>query len=153
MKSEPDEYSIEDLAQAPKLQSCWSGIRNYQARNFIRDSLRDGDMVLFYHSSCKVPAIVGTAVVVGTPYADPTAFEPTSAYYDPKSTAENPRWLAIDIAFRSKYRSPITLQFIKQHPPLSQMYLVTKGSRLSIQPVTANEWKLIEELGGQHEEI
>ncbi|QSX35013.1 EVE domain-containing protein [Shewanella avicenniae] len=146
-KSEPDDYSISDLQLAGEQGTCWFGIRNYQARNFLRDELQVGDLVLFYHSSCKQPAIVGTAVVTKTAYPDPSATDPQSPYFDAKSTEAQPRWFSVDIQWQSTFYQPVTLSFMKQHPPLAQMYLIQKGSRLSLQPVTAEEWNIINKLG------
>lgn len=143
-KSEPDEISIDNLQQ--KDIEAWTGIRNYQARNFIRDSIKIGDKLFFYHSSCKVPAIVGSATVVSDSYIDPSAFDLNSAYVDPKSDPNKPRWYAVNIQFSQKFAKPLTLAQIKADPKLSTMYLVEKGSRLSIQPVTAEQWQYISEL-------
>ncbi|MCE9688238.1 EVE domain-containing protein [Shewanella sp. AS16] len=143
MKSEPHEFSIDDLhAKAPQAEP-WQGIRNYQARNFIRDAIQEGDEVFFYHSSCKVPGIVGIARVTSAAYTDASAFDPDSAYHDPKSSPESPRWLCVDIGFVKKFDRNISLSEIKATPALAEMYLVKKGARLSIQPVTADEWQFI----------
>lgn len=145
-KSEPDDFSINDLAAAGT-PTRWNGIRNYQARNFIRDALAEGDGVLFYHSSCKVPAIVGTAIICCAASADESAFDQASPYFDAKSTRQQPRWYAVDIRFHSKFKTPITLRELKQDAQLSTMYLINKGARLSIQPVSAAEWQYITQRG------
>jgi predicted RNA-binding protein with PUA-like domain len=138
-KSEPDEYSIADLAAEPDRTGRWDGIRNYQARNFLRDRVQTGDGVLFYHSACKVPAVVGTAEVVRSAYPDPAQFDPDSKYFDPKATAEKPRWYCVDIRWQSEFDQPVSLADIKRDPRLADMVLVQQG-RLSIQPVTKEEW-------------
>jgi len=146
-KSEPDEYSIDDLAAERGQTGRWDGIRNYQARNFLRDAVAAGDGVFFYHSACKVPAIVGTAAVVRAAYPDPAQFDPESKYFDPKASADKPRWFCVDIRFNSRFARPLPLAEIKQNPQLAEMVLVKQG-RLSIQPVTAAEWKTVVALGG-----
>lgn len=144
-KSEPDEYSIMDLKKAPKKIGRWDGIRNYQARNLLRDQVAVGDEVLFYHSSCKVPGVAGTAKVVKAAYSDPAQFDPESRYYDVKATVENPRWFCVDIKWCSTFTEVVSLKTIKAHPALLEMVLVKQG-RLSIQPVTADEWQVIQSL-------
>ncbi|MBB5211367.1 EVE domain-containing protein [Microbulbifer hydrolyticus] len=146
-KSEPDEYSLDDLRSEPGHIGRWDGIRNYQARNFLRDRVQQGDGVLFYHSACKVPAVVGTARVVRAAYPDPAQFDPESKYFDPKASPENPRWFCVDIEWQSAFARPVALKEIKQNPALEEMVLVKQG-RLSIQPVTADEWSLLRRLGG-----
>jgi len=142
MKSEPDEASIDDLAGAPHRTLPWTGVRNYQARNFMRDSMQVGDGVLFYHSSCAEPGIAGLAKVASSVYPDPTQFDPKSPYFDPKSTHENPRWLLVDVVFVKK--SPLVpLAALREHPELADMRVLAKGNRLSITPVTAEEWDFI----------
>ncbi|TDV14486.1 EVE domain-containing protein [Paraburkholderia caballeronis] len=142
MKSEPDEASIDDLANAPHRTLPWTGVRNYQARNFMRDSMQVGDGVLFYHSSCPEPGIAGLAKVSSTAYPDPTQFDPKSPYFDPKSTQETPRWLLVDVVFVKK--TPlIPLAALREHDELAGMRVLTKGNRLSITPVTADEWNFI----------
>ncbi|WP_299594554.1 EVE domain-containing protein [uncultured Microbulbifer sp.] len=145
-KSEPDEYSLSDLKDEPGQVGRWDGIRNYQARNFLRDQVGKGDGVLFYHSACKIPAIVGTARVVRTAYPDPAQFDPESKYFDLKATAENPRWFCVDIQWQSEFTRPVALKEIKQNPALAGMVLVKQG-RLSIQPITADEWRTLKQLG------
>jgi predicted RNA-binding protein with PUA-like domain len=142
MKSEPDEASIDDLANAPGQTLPWTGVRNYQARNFMRDSMQIGDGVLFYHSSCAEPGIAGLAEVVSTAYPDPTQFDKKSPYYDAKSTQETPRWMLVDVRFVKK--TPlISLASLREHPELVDMRVLAKGNRLSITPVTDAEWRFI----------
>ncbi|SFC39399.1 Predicted RNA-binding protein, contains PUA-like domain [Microbulbifer thermotolerans] len=145
-KSEPDEYSIRDLAAEPGQTGRWDGIRNYQARNFLRDHVQKGDCVLFYHSACKVPAVVGTAKVVRAAYPDPAQFDSGSKYFDPKASGDKPRWYCVDIRWQSEFARPVPLTEIKQNPDLAEMVLVKQG-RLSIQPVRPEEWKTIVALG------
>ena len=142
MKSEPDAFSIDDLQRVGT--EPWSGVRNYQARNHMRD-MQVGDGVLFYHSSCAVPGIVGIATVATTAYPDPTQFERKSDYYDPKSTREQPRWDLVDVAFERKLKRVIPLEEIKLHAAaLGDGFALTqRGSRLSVLPVTAAQWKLL----------
>jgi len=144
-KAEPHIYGIDHLAAAPNKTGRWDGIRNYQARNFLRDQVALNDEIFIYHSSCKNVGIVGTAKVVKTAYPDPTQFNPESDYYDPKSTQENPRWVSVDIKLIKVFPRLISLAEIKAQPQLENMVLV-KQSRLSTQPVTADEWKLINDL-------
>lgn len=144
-KAEPHIYGIDHLAAAPNKTGRWDGIRNYQARNFLRDQVKLGDEVFIYHSSCKNVGIVGTAKVVKTAYPDPTQFNPESDYYDPKSTPENPRWVSVDIQLTKVFPRLIPLAEIKAQSELEGMVLV-KQSRLSTQPVTAEEWKIIHSL-------
>ncbi len=146
MKSEPACFSIDDLQQAPQQTTSWDGVRNYQARNFMRQDMRCGDQVFFYHSNCQPPGIVGVAEVVREAYPDHTAFDPESEHPDPKSTPEHPRWFMVDLRFRQKFERLITLEELKQHPGLSQMPLLRKGNRLSVLPVSGEEWQLICEL-------
>lgn len=144
-KAEPHIYGIDHLAAAPNKTGRWDGIRNYQARNFLRDQVALNDEVFIYHSSCKNVGIVGTAKVVKTAYPDPTQFNPESDYYDPKSTPENPRWVSVDIKLTNVFSRLISLAEIKAQSSLENMVLV-KQSRLSTQPVTAEEWKIINSL-------
>ena len=142
MKSEPDECSIDDALAAPGATVPWTGVRNYQARNFMRDAMQVGDGVLFYHSSCPEPGIAGLARVASGPRADPTQFDPASPYHDPKSPADNPRWLLLDVQAVRKTRL-ISLAELRAHPALAGMRVLQKGSRLSITPVEASEWDYI----------
>jgi predicted RNA-binding protein with PUA-like domain len=142
MKSEPDEASIDHLAQAPQQTLPWTGVRNYQARNFMRDAMRPGDGVLFYHSSCPQPGIAGLAQVVGEVQADPTQFDPASPYFDPKSSQPAPRWLLRDVKLLRKTRL-LTLAEMRAAPALATMQVLQRGSRLSITPVTPTEWQAV----------
>lgn len=146
MKSEPDVFSIDDLFDTPNQSEAWDGVRNYQARNMMRDEMQLGDLVFFYHSSCKPPGIVGIAEISKTAYPDHTAWDPGSPYYDPKSSPENPRWFMVDVKFYKKYPRMITLEELKQQPELNEMPLLKRGSRLSIMPVTQHQWEIINKL-------
>ncbi|MBB5768642.1 EVE domain-containing protein [Xanthomonas euroxanthea] len=143
MKSEPDTFSIDDLERVGT--EPWNGVRNYQARNFMRDGMHVGDGVLFYHSNCKVPGIVGIAKVASAAYPDDTQFDPKSDYHDPKATREDPRWMLVDVAFERKLKRTIALDEIKlQADALGEGFpLIARGNRLSILPVTAAQWKLL----------
>lgn len=141
MKSEPNEFSIDDLARV-KVEP-WDGVRNYQARNFMRDTMRVGDRALFYHSSCKTPAIVGIMEIASEAYADPTAFDKTCAHFDAKSDPENPTWMLVDVKFIGKLTTPITLRQLRAEPALADMRLLARGNRLSVMPVAANHWRHI----------
>lgn len=143
-KSEPDEFSIDDLKEV-KVES-WNGVRNYQARNFMRDEIKKGDIVLFYHSSCKIPGIAGEAVIEKEAYPDPSAFDKGSDYFDEKSTLDNPRWLMVDVKFKKKYREVITLEELKKHKELADLLILRKGNRLSITPLTQKEFEFIQTL-------
>jgi predicted RNA-binding protein with PUA-like domain len=138
MKSEPDVFSIDDLAR--KGREKWDCIRNYQARNMMRDDMRIGDEIFFYHSSCAEPAIVGIARVCSKPYPDPTQFDRKSKYYDPKSTPDNPRWILVDVEFVRKLKRPVPLTEIKSQAALADMILTRRGNRLSIMPVEQHHW-------------
>ena len=141
MKSEPDVYSIDDLEREGKTQ--WEGIRNYQARNFMRDSMNIGDEVLFYHSNTKPPGVVGLGRICSEPYPDYFAFDKKSNYYDPKSDKANPRWIMVDVEFVEKFPGNYALNDIKENPKLQDMLVIRKGQRLSIQPVTAKDFKAV----------
>lgn len=141
-KSEPDDYSLLDLKNDKKSTVRWDGIRNYQARNLLRDEIKVGDQVLFYHSSCKNIGVAGTAKVVSSPYPDPLQFNPESKYYDPKSKPESPRWVSLDIQYQQEFIKFVPLALIKATKALEEMVLVKRG-RLSIQPVTEAEWNII----------
>jgi len=141
MKSEPDVFSIDDLARA-KVEP-WTGVRNYQARNFMRDGMAKGDGVLFYHSSCEVPGVAGLAEVASAAYPDPTQFDRKSEYHDEKSTHEQPRWMLVDVAFRRKLKRVIALAELKEQPRLDGFALLQRGNRLSILPVTKAQWDAI----------
>mgnify|MGYP003436459364 FL=1 len=143
MKSEPDAFSIDNLQKVGT--EPWNGVRNYQARNFMRDGMQVGDGVLFYHSNCKVPGIAGLARVASKAYPDETQFDRKSPYYDPKATREEPRWMLVDVAFERKFDHVIALEEIRQHADaLGEGFALTsKGTRLSVMPVTAAQWKLL----------
>ena len=141
MKSEPDVYSIDDLERDGR--EMWDSIRNYQARNMMRDDMRIGDEVFFYHSNCKEPAIAGISRVASEPYPDPTQFDSSSKYFDPKSSKDNARWILVDVEFVRKLGRPITLAEIKAHSGLDDMILTRRGNRLSIMPVSKEHWDLI----------
>lgn len=142
MKSEPIVFGIDALAKKPHQTEPWDGVRNYQARNFIRE-MRNGDYAFFYHSNCKVPGIVGTMKIVSDPYPDNAAFNPESRYFDPKSTPENPRWHQVDVQFQEKFEHPISLQALKNNPFLENILIIRKGNRLSITPIKKDEWQNI----------
>ena len=146
MKSEPSCFSIDDLAKSPNQTWYWDGVRNYQARNFMRDNMQIGDQVLFYHSNCSPPGIAGLAEVACAPYPDHTAFDPDSEHFDPKSNPNNPRWIMVDVRFKRKIEPLISLQDLKQFPQLEDMLVLRKGNRLSITPVSEKEWKFIQTL-------
>jgi predicted RNA-binding protein with PUA-like domain len=145
MKSEPDEFGIDDLEKAPKQSTAWFGVRNYQARNFMRDDMRIGDHAFFYHSSCPEPGIAGIVEVSRLAYPDATQFDPKSAYYDAKSTKDAPRWMNVDVKLVRK--TPlISVATLRSTPGLEDMVTLRRGNRLSITPVTPSEWKIIERL-------
>lgn len=143
MKSEPDAFSIDDLKKMKRSQ--WDGVRNYQARNFMQ-TMQEGDLVFFYHSSCSPAGIVGVATVSKEAYPDHTSWDPRSAYFDPKSTPEKPRWFMVDVEFVEKWPSILTLAELKIHPELADMLLTKKGNRLSVMPITLDEWKYINQI-------
>ena len=148
-KSEPDAYGFEQFARDKR--TFWNGIRNYQARNLLRDEVAVGDGVLFYHSNAKPMAVVGVAKVVKAGYPDDTAFDPGDKYYDPKSDPQDPTWFMVDIACVGPMQEPVTREQMKAEPELADMMLLQRGSRLSVQPVTAAEWRHVLQLGGQKE--
>lgn len=147
VKSEPGAFSIDDLARAPRQTTCWDGVRNYQARNYMRE-MAVGDHVLFYHSNADPPAVAGSAEVVRTAYPDDTQFDTRSDHYDAASTAEHPRWDMVDLKYREKFASVVSLDRLRREPALKRMELLRKGSRLSVQPVTEAEWRAIMRLAG-----
>ncbi len=147
MKSEPRVFSIDDLAQSPKQTTCWDGVRNYQARNFMR-AMAAGDQVLFYHSNAEPPAVVGVVEVVLTAYPDETQFDTTSHHYDPASVLSVPRWDMVDIQYRQTFKTSLSLDRLRQEPKLKGMVLLQRGSRLSVQPVTEAEWAVVLKLAG-----
>ena len=149
MKSEPNVFSIDDLGRAKNGTTRWDGVRNYQARNFLRDEIAVGDGVLFYHSSAEPPAVAGTARVVRAGYPDPTQFDARDGHHDPDSSKDDPRWYAVDIQFDAKFNRPVTLAELRAEKALAEMVLLRRGSRLSVQPVTPAEWKHIVKLGAR----
>ncbi len=141
IKSEPEDFSIDDLKQRPERTEPWDGVRNYQARNFMRDDMKRGDKIFFYHSNCKVPGIVGIVTVASSPYPDPTQFDPDSKYHDPKSDPDDPRWILVDVKYQRHTKRVISLAVIKDHADaLGDFALTRKGNRLSIMPVTEAQW-------------
>jgi len=142
MKSEPSECGIDDLAKAPKHTVPWVGVRNYQARNFMRDEMHVGDGVLFYHSSCPEPGVAGLAEVASTAYADATQFDPQSHYFDAKSSPDAPRWVHVDVKLVRKTRL-LSLAEMRDTPALASLLILKRGNRLSITPVTADEWRAV----------
>lgn len=147
MKSEPDTFSFQDLKTRPKQREPWDGVRNYQARNFMRDAMSVGDRVLFYHSNTKPPGIVGIAEIVSDAYPDPTAFDKNSKYYDAKSDPNQPRWFLVDVAYVEDFKYKVTLEQMKAMPELSEMKVLQRGNRLSITPVSESEYRAITALG------
>jgi predicted RNA-binding protein with PUA-like domain len=147
-KSEPSAFSLDDLKKSPKGVAPWDGVRNYQARNLLRDEVRVGDGVLFYHSSTDPTGVVGIAEVVRAGYPDPTAWDPKGDHYDPKSTPENPRWYMVDVRYVRHLPRTVTLAELKAAPALKDMMVVRPGARLSIQPVTGREWEAVLKLAG-----
>lgn len=143
MKSEPSVFSIDDLKQ--KKVWIWDGVRNYQARNFLRQ-MAVGDQAFFYHSSCPVPGIAGMMEIARAGYVDPTQFDPENHHFDPKSSQDNPRWTAVDVRFKSKVEDVVSLADLKSLPELNELALVKTGNRLSVMPVTATQWKAISKL-------
>ena len=143
MKTEPDEFGIDDFASRPNRTEPWDGVRNYQARNMMRDEMKKGDRVFIYHSSCDEPGIVGIARIAREGYPDPTAFDPEDKHYDPKSDPGNPRWYLVDVKLERKLRRTITLAELKVQPSLEGMALVRRGNRLSVMPVSGEEWEHI----------
>lgn len=146
MKSEPDVFGIDDLKRMPKQTDKWEGVRNYQVRNMMRDDMQPGDLAFFYHSNCREPGIVGIMKIVRGGYPDHTAFEPEAKYYDPKSDPGKPRWYMVDVRFVRKLKRTITLTELKTHAALSDLALLRRGNRLSVIPVTAEQWAYILDL-------
>ena len=143
MKSEPGEFSIDDLARRPHQTEPWDGVRNYQARNMMRDEMKVGDSVFFYHSNCDVPGIVGVAEIRREAYPDPTAFDPNNKHFDPKSRPEQPTWFMVDVGFVRKLNRTITLVELKNWSELDGLALVRRGNRLSVMPVSEYQWQFI----------
>ena len=148
MKSEPGCFALDDLEQSPGKVAAWDGVRNFQARNLLRDGIKIGDGVLFYHSSCTEPAIVGLAEVLRGGYPDHTARDPGSDHYDPRATPDNPIWFMVDIQFLARLPQPLTRDMLRSHPVLAGMMVLQRGSRLSVQPVTADEWRAVLAVAG-----
>ena len=146
MKSEPEEFSIDDLKNRPGKTEPWDGVRNYQARNFMRDRMRTGDLAFFYHSSCAEPGIVGIMAIASAPYPDPTAFDTADKHYDPGSKRDKPTWYLVDVKFKRKLKHTISLADLKQHKSLQKMQLLQRGNRLSVMPVSKKEWDYILDL-------
>ena len=147
MKTEPDVFSFTDLKKRPKQTEPWNGVRNYQARNFMRDEMQAGDLILFYHSSCDIPGVAGIAKVSSAPYPDKTQFDKKSEYFDPKATLENPRWFLVDVSFAEDLKKLVSLEELKGELKLQEMRLMQRGNRLSILPVTKEEFEFIKKLG------
>lgn len=143
MKSEPDAFGIDDLAQRPNQIEHWDGVRNYQARNMMRDDMKIGDQIFFYHSNCELPGIVGIAEVAKESYPDFTAFDPNDKHFDPKSNPDKPTWFMVDVRFVRKFKRTISLQELKLKQELADLALVRRGNRLSIMPVSAAQWHVI----------
>lgn len=143
MKSEPETFSIDDLKNRPTKTESWDGVRNYQARNMMRDQMQIKDQIFFYHSNCKEPGIVGIVEVVKTAHPDHTALDPKSKYYDPKASKDNPRWFMVDVKFKKKFHDIIALTDLKNNKDLKNMALVRNGNRLSVMPVSEQEWHSI----------
>ena len=148
VKTEPTSYSIEDLAAEKNQTTCWDGVRNYQARNLMRDKMKLGDRVLFYHSNANPPAVVGVASVVREAYPDHTSWDPNDSHYDPKSTSDAPRWCMVDLKLEQTFETPISLDSLREVASLREMELLRKGSRLSVQPVRKKEFDTILKLAG-----
>jgi predicted RNA-binding protein with PUA-like domain len=146
-KSEPESFSIDDLRRAPRQTTCWNGVRSDQARNLLRDEIKVGDGVVFYHSNAAPAAAVGLAKVVRASYPDPTQFDPRSDYHDQGASPDAPRWFMVDIKLDETFQRPLPLAELRAHPALADMMLLRRGSRLSVQPVTPREWKVVAALG------
>ncbi|MFI4937092.1 MAG: EVE domain-containing protein [Candidatus Berkiellales bacterium] len=143
LKTEPSTFSIDDLCRAKNQTTSWEGVRNYKARNFLRDGMKVGDLAFFYHSSCKVPAIVGIVQITRAGYPDPSAFNPASPYYDPKTSRDHPRWFMVDVKFKEQLDPPFPLSAIKELSHLGSLALIQKGNRLSVIPITSQQWQAI----------
>jgi predicted RNA-binding protein with PUA-like domain len=151
MKSEPEVFGIDDLAKAKRKTTHWDGVRNFQARNFMRDGMRRGDRAFFYHSNCEEPGIVGIVKIVREGYPDPTAFDADDAHFDPGSKRDNPRWYMVDVQLERKFRGTISLATLREHDngPLKGLALLKRGNRLSVTPVSAAHWKFILDLASR----
>ena len=143
MKSEPDVFGIEHLAKAPKRTVSWGGVRNYQVRNLLRDDIQKGDLAFFYHSSCPQPGIVGVMEVSGGAHPDPTQFDPKDDYYDAKATREKPIWYAVHVTLAERFENPVFLQELRSSPAMQTLQTLRRGNRLSITPVTPEEWRAV----------
>ncbi len=145
LKSEPETFSIDDLAAAAGKTSCWDGVRNYQVRNFMRDTMRASDQAFFYHSSCAVPGIAGIVTISKAAYPDHTQFDAKHAHYDPHSKPEAPRWLMMDVKLQRKFKRIVTLDELRQHggKQLKELLILKRGNRLSVTPVSKQEWQFI----------
>jgi predicted RNA-binding protein with PUA-like domain len=145
MKSEPESFSIDDLARAPRQTACWDGVRNYQARNMLRDEMKRGDLAFFYHSNCEPPGIVGIVEIVREGYADHTAFDPRDHHFDPKSDPSSPRWFMVDVKLVEKFSRALSLRELKENSvgDLAGFQLLARGNRLSVMPVSARHWKVV----------
>jgi predicted RNA-binding protein with PUA-like domain len=145
MKSEPESFSIDDLARAPRKTTCWDGVRNYQARNMMRDEMKRGDLAFYYHSNCEVPGIVGVIEIVREGYPDHTAFDPHDHHFDPKSDPDNPRWYMVDVRLVKKFPRVVSLRELRHYSndKLRGFQLLARGNRLSVMPVSAPHWKFI----------
>lgn len=148
MKSEPDVFSFEDLKSEPKKTACWEGVRNYQARNFMRDEMKKGDGVLFYHSNTKPPGVAGIAEIAREGYVDHYQFDKKSKYFDPKADPDNPRWFMVDVKYKKPFQHYVSLPELRENPALKDMLVIQRGQRLSIQPVSEKEWKAVLKMGG-----
>lgn len=145
LKTEPGEFGIDDLSASPKRTTQWDGVRNYQARNFLRDELKKGDLAFFYHSSCAEPGITGIVEITREAYPDDTAFDPADKHYDPKSDRSNPRWFVVDVRLQRKLKKPLSLAKLKKYAgdSLSELQLLKRGNRLSVMPVSSDDWQFI----------
>ncbi len=148
IKSEPDVFSFDDLWKAKKRTTLWDGVRNYQARNFLRDEMQVGDGILYYHSNCDPPGVAGIAEVASASYVDPTQFDPGDAHFDPKSKPENPRWFVVDVRAVERLPQFVSLDALRGRASLAGMRTLQRGNRLSVTPVTAAEWRAVRSLGG-----
>lgn len=148
MKSEPESFSIDDLARAPRKTTCWDGVRNYQARNMMRDEMKHGDLGFFYHSNCEVPGIVGVVEIVREAYPDHTAFDPEDHHFDPKSDPDKPRWFMVDVKLVEKFSRVVSLRELKEYAggKLAGFRLLAKGNRLSVMPVSHTQWEFVQTL-------
>ena len=145
-KSEPEEFSLSDLRARPRKTEPWDGVRNYQARNMMRDQMQVGDEIFFYHSRCEVPGIVGVAKVASGSYPDPTAFDPQDKHFDPKSDPDNPRWFLVDVKYVRGFKRTVSLTELKTYPELAEFQLVKRGNRLSVMPVPNDVWTFVLDL-------